>query len=190
MLTPEEGRMAVVLARHAIEKAVKGERMTLKTLLKTLPPVFQERRGVFVTIKRRGHLRGCIGFPYPTAPLGEALVEAAVSAALEDPRFMPLSPWELSDIEVEVTVLTEPRLLNCRPEERPDYVEVGRHGLIVSGLGRGGLLLPQVPVEHGWTSREFLDQTCIKAGLPAGCWRRNDVTVQVFEGQIFDEKMV
>lgn len=186
MLTPEEGRTAVDLARSSIEKAVNGGRMALQNL----PPVFQEKRGVFVTIKRQGHLRGCIGVPYPRMPLGEAIVEAAVSAALEDPRFMPVSPRELDDIDLEVTVLTEPRPLDCPPQERPNSVEVGKHGLIVSGLGRGGLLLPQVPVEYGWTSTEFLDQTCLKAGLPAGCWRRDDVTVQVFEGQIFDEKAV
>jgi uncharacterized protein (TIGR00296 family) len=186
MLTPEEGRMAVGLARSTIEKVVRGER----TVPQSLPAAFQERRGVFVTITRKGLLRGCIGLPYPIAPLGEAVVEAAVSAALEDPRFVPVSSRELPEIEVEVTVLTEPRPLDCPPEERPDCIDVGKHGLIISGLGRGGLLLPQVPAEYGWTSTEFLDQTCLKAGLLAECWRRDDVTVQVFEGQIFKEEAV
>ena len=186
MLTPEESRTAVRLARNAIEKAVGGERMVLPAL----PPIFGEKRGVFVTIKRGGNLRGCIGLPYPIKPLGEAIVEAAVSAALEDPRFPPVSRSELADLDLEVTVLTVPRPLECPPQERPACVEVGKHGLIVSGLGTGGLLLPQVPTEYGWTSREFLDQTCVKAGLRPGCWRRNDVAVQTFEGQIFDEKAV
>ena len=186
MLTPEEGRTAVRLARSTIERAVDGERM----MLPALPQVFLEKRGVFVTIKRQGALRGCIGLPYPIQPLGDAIVEAAVSAALKDPRFQPVSQQELADIDLEVTVLTEPRPLDCPPEERPGCVEVGKHGLIVSGLGTGGLLLPQVPAEYGWTSREFLDHTCIKAGLPAGCWRRGDVAVQTFEGQIFNEKAV
>ena len=186
MLTPEEGRTAVRLARSAIEKAVGGERM----MLPALPPVFGEKRGVFVTIKRRGNLRGCIGLPYPIKPLGDAILEAGVSAALEDPRFPPVSRSELADLDLEVTVLTLPRPLECPPQERPACVEVGKHGLIVSGLGTGGLLLPQVPTEYGWTSREFLDQTCIKAGLSPGCWRRGDVAVQTFEGQIFEEKAV
>ncbi|HOI57430.1 MAG: TIGR00296 family protein [Methanoculleus sp.] len=186
MLTPEESRTAVRLARNAIEKAVGGERMVLPAL----PPIFGEKRGVFVTIKRGGNLRGCIGLPYPIKPLGEAIVEAAVSAALEDPRFPPVSRSELADLDLEVTVLTVPRPLECPPQERPACVEVGKHGLIVSGLGTGGLLLPQVPTEYGWTSREFLDQTCVKAGLRPGCWRRNDVAVQTFEGQIFEEKAV
>jgi len=186
MLTPEEGRTAVHLARSAIENAVSGDR----TVLPDLPPVFWEKRGVFVTIKRQEQLRGCIGLPYPIKPLGDALIEAAVSAALEDPRFPPVSRPELADIDLEVTVLTEPRPLECPPEERPGCIEVGKHGLIVSGLGTGGLLLPQVPADYGWTSREFLDQTCVKAGLRPGCWRRGDVAVQTFEGQIFEEKAV
>ena len=186
MLTPEEGRTAVHLARNAIKAALNGEEIVLHDL----PAIFGERRGVFVTLKQQGHLRGCIGLPYPTRPLGDAIVEAAVSAALEDPRFLPVSQRELGDIALEVTVLTEPRPLRCPPEQLPGCIEVGKHGLIVNGLGTGGLLLPQVPVEYGWTSREFLDQTCIKAGLPAGCWRRGDVAVQAFEGQIFEEKAV
>ena len=186
MLTPEEGRMAVLLARSVIERAVSGERVVLPAL----PSVFQEKRGVFVTIKRQGCLRGCIGLPYPIRPLGDALVEAATSAALEDPRFPPVSRSELADLDLEVTVLTQPRPLDCPPEERPNFVEVGRHGLIITGLGTGGLLLPQVATECGWNSREFLDQTCIKAGPQPGCWRRSDATVQIFEGQIFDEKAV
>ena len=82
MLTPKEGKTAVDLARNSIERAVRGAR---RISLQDLPAVFQEKRGVFVTITRQGQLRGCIGLPYPTAPLGEAIVEAAVSAALEDP---------------------------------------------------------------------------------------------------------
>lgn len=181
MLTPEEGRVAVDLARDAIERAVRGERIALYDL----PVIFQEKRGVFVTITQRKDLRGCIGLPYPTTPLGEAIIEAAVSAALEDPRFAPISLRELPDIEVEVTVLTEPQPLDCPSEKRPNCIEVGTHGLIVSGFGRSGLLLPQVPMELGWTSTEFLEQACNKARLPARCWMRDDVTVQTFEGQIF-----
>ncbi len=186
MLTPEEGKTAVRLARSAIEKTLGGERAALPDL----PAIFREKRGVFVTIKRQGHLRGCIGLPYPIKPLGEAIVEAAISAALEDPRFPPVSRSEVAGIDLEVTVLTQPRPLDCPPDERPGCVEVGRHGLIVSGLGTGGLLLPQVPAEYGWTSREFLDQTCVKAGLSPGCWKRSNVAVLTFEGQIFDEKAV
>jgi uncharacterized protein len=186
MLTPEEGMMAVRLARNAIERATRNERIEMPEL----PAAFDEKRGVFVTLKRQGALRGCIGLPYPIRPLGEAVVEAAVSAALKDPRFPPVSPREIDGLDIEVTVLTPPKLLECPPEQRPDCIVIGRHGLIVSGMGTGGLLLPQVPVEYNWSAGEFLDQTCVKAGLPPGCWRRGDVAVLTFEGQIFEEEAV
>ncbi len=186
MLTPEEGRMAVKLARRAIEAALDGEQLVLPAL----PPIFGKNRGVFVTLKQHGQLRGCIGLPFPIKPLGEALREAAVSAALQDPRFPPVSTYEVADLDIEVTILTPPKPLECPPEQRPAYVEVGRHGLIVYGMGRSGLLLPQVPLEYNWNSREFLDHTCEKAGLPPGCWRRSSVSVLTFEGQIFEEEAV
>ncbi len=186
MLTPEEGTLALQVARKAIEHAVNKERYTAPAL----PPIFGEKRGVFVTLKRQGSLRGCIGLPYPVRPLGEALVEAAVSAALQDPRFPPISGRELPDLDLEVTVLTLPEPLTCPPADRPEKVVIGKHGLIVSGMGTSGLLLPQVPVEYNWESREFLDHTCQKAGLSPGCWKRGDVNVLTFEGQIFEEQAV
>jgi len=184
MLTPEEGTIAVQLARRAVESAVRGERFAPGSL----PPVFSEKRGVFVTAKRRGQLRGCIGLPYPVRSLRDAILEAAVSAVTEDPRFMPVSGRELPEIDLEVTVMTLPEPLQGPPEERPQKVQVGTHGLIISGRGTSGLLLPQVPTEYGWSSLEFLDHTCMKAGLSAGCWKHEDVTVLTFEGQIFLEK--
>jgi hypothetical protein len=84
-------------------------------------------------------------------------------------------------------VLSVPELVTADPEARPAVVDVGKHGLIIQGHGRSGLLLPQVPVEWGWDSREFLDHTCLKAGLPAGCWKRKDVDLYAFEGQVFIE---
>ncbi len=184
MLTDEEGRIALQTARRAIEHAVNGGEYAPENL----PAIFDETRGVFVTIKKHGELRGCIGLPYPIKPLGEALVEAAVSAALQDPRFPPVSGREIPALDLEVTVLTLPEPLSCPPVARPEHVVVGKHGLIVSGLGTSGLLLPQVPVEYNWESREFLDYTCKKAGLMAGCWKRSDVNVLTFEGQIFEEE--
>ncbi len=184
MLTDEEGQVALQTARRAIKHAVNGE----EYVPESLPAIFGEKRGAFVTIKKRGDLRGCIGLPYPIRPLGEAIVEAAISAALQDPRFPPVSVRELPDLDLEVTVLTLPEPLSCPPADRPEHVVVGKHGLIVSGLGTSGLLLPQVPVEYNWESWEFLDYTCKKAGLTAGCWKRSDVNVLTFEGQIFEEE--
>ena len=183
-LTPGEGEAALALARQALEAGV-GDR---PFRLPALPPVFSERRGVFVTLTEKGELRGCIGLPYPVMPLGEAIREAAVSAALQDPRFPPVEPGELPQIRVEVTVLSVPEAMKGSPEKRESCVRVGVHGLIVQGHGRSGLLLPQVATEYRWTACEFLDHTCVKAGLPPGTWRSPGTQVLTFEGQIFHEE--
>jgi len=183
ILTSSEGACAVQLARSALEEKIGGR----KTPPPPLTPVFAEKRGVFVTLKEQGELRGCIGFPYPHLPLGEAIREAAVSAALQDPRFPPVRASELPALSLEVTVLSVPQPLRADPGQRPGAVEVGRHELIVRGHGRSGLLLPQVPVEWKWGSTELLDHTCIKAGLPAGCWKEAAVEVYTFKGQVFCE---
>lgn len=184
LLTAEEGSAAVQLARGTIEHAI--EKKSKRKL--RLTPVFFEKRGVFVTLTKSGDLRGCIGFPYPVLPLEEAICEAAVSAALQDPRFPPVQGSEIPSITIEVTILTVPQALNCDPEQRPLQVEVGKHGLIVKGMGTSGLLLPQVATEYGWDSTTFLDHTCAKAGLPGRCWMNNRVEVLTFEGQIFNER--
>jgi uncharacterized protein (TIGR00296 family) len=184
VLSEEEGKLAVRIARGFIEIHLAGRQLPE---IPDLPPVFGENRGVFVTLKRGGDLRGCIGIPYPVMPLSEALEQAAISSATEDPRFMPVSEDELAGITIEVTVMTPPKSLLCTPAERPSCIEAGKHGLIVSGRGRNGLLLPQVATEYGWDARTFLDHTCRKAGLPAGCWERSEIEVKTFEGQIFHE---
>ena len=182
-LTEEEGAQALAFARQALEAAVRGERLAPPPL----PPVFQEKRGVFVTLTEGGELRGCIGLPYPVMALARAIPEAAASAALQDPRFPPVAPRELPGIRVEVTVLSVPEPLAGPPEARENCVRVGVHGLIAKGYGTSGLLLPQVATEYRWTACEFLDQTCVKAGLPPGSWRSPKVDVLTFEGQIFHE---
>ncbi len=182
-LTNEEGTRALAVARQALAMALKGETLTLDNP----PPIFWEKRGVFVTLKKEGELRGCIGIPYPVMPLGEALIEAAICSGLNDPRFPPVRPFEMDEIRLEVTILTPPEKLDVSPDQRPQAVQVGKHGLIVQGRSCSGLLLPQVPCECGWDSREFLDHTCIKAGLRPDCWKRDDVEIFFFEGQIFCE---
>jgi uncharacterized protein (TIGR00296 family) len=183
VLTREDGALAISLARSAVEHAVRGRRCVPPTL----PPIFEQKRGIFVTLKKQGLLRGCIGLPYPVMPLSEGIVEAGGSAALDDPRFPPVTPEELDSIELEVTVLTTPQPLLGSPAQRPEMVKVGIHGLLVKGYGMSGLLLPQVPVECSWSSREFLSHTCVKAGLPPEAWKTPDVQVYTFEGQIFCE---
>ncbi|WP_456370817.1 TIGR00296 family protein [Geoglobus sp.] len=183
LLTVEEGEKAVRLARRAIEaylseKRVIGER---------LDGVFAEKRGVFTTLTKHGELRGCIGFPYPIKRLDEAIIDSAISAATQDPRFLPVKLEEMDEIEVEVTVLTPPEKLSVPPEERARAIEVGRHGLMVVYGPYSGLLLPQVAFEYGMDEEEFLTHTCLKAGLPPDCWLMEGVEVYTFEGQIFRE---
>lgn len=184
LLTAYEGLMAVSLARGAIEH--KLAKLQVPSL--ALTPVFKEKRGVFVTLTKAKELRGCIGFPYPVMPLGEAIGHAAVAAAVEDPRFPPVGKDELASIRLEVTILTAPLPLEGTPDTRPDKIKVGRHGLIVRSGTKSGLLLPQVATEYGWNSMTFLDHTCMKAGLPARCWTSETVDLFTFEGQIFCEK--
>jgi len=183
VLSGEEGELALRIARGALEAHLAGKAYRLPPA----PRVFSEKRGVFVTLTEQGMLRGCIGLPLPVLPLGEALIDAAVSAGTGDPRFPPVSREEILQIRMEVTVLSVPELLACHPAERPERVEVGRHGLIMKGWGRSGLLLPQVATEYRWTPTEFLEYTCGKAGLPPGCWKSPHVEVLTFEGQIFSE---
>ncbi|MGB9176597.1 MAG: TIGR00296 family protein [Methanoregula sp.] len=183
LLTDDEGAMAVRSARAAIEHAV----VKRPQVSENLTHVFGEKRGVFVTLTKSGSLRGCIGFPYPVMPLGEAIGHAAGAAAREDPRFPPVTKDELAAISLEVTILTVPEPLEGEPIKRPQRVIVGKHGLIVRGMGTSGLLLPQVATEYGWDAKTFLDHTCMKAGLSERCWTSKNVEILTFEGQIFSE---
>ncbi len=183
LLTLEEGTIAVRLARKAIEMYLAEG----KVIQDRLTGVFEQKRGVFTTLTKHGELRGCIGFPYPIKRLDEAIIESAIAAATEDPRFPPVSLDEMDEIIVEVTVLTPPEKLNVKPTELPKHVEIGRHGLMVKRGFYSGLLLPQVAVEFGFDAEEFLSQTCMKAGLPPDCWLMEGTEVYRFEGQIFKE---
>jgi len=186
MLTKTEGEMAVRLARTAIKECLENGQ---KIQPENLPDVFKEKRGVFVTLnkkKERKELRGCIGRPYPILSLGEAIILSAINAAQEDPRFYPVKLDEVGDLFIEVTILTVPKRINAKPREIPKNIVIGRDGLIVSTKLSSGLLLPQVAVEHGFDSTEFLCQTCIKAGLMPDAWLEG-AEVYSFEGQIFEE---
>ncbi len=188
MTTDAEGELAVRLARGAVDAAVRGTGATSPSA--DLPARFREPTGVFVTLKRypSGALRGCIGLPLPTHPLGKALREAAVAAATEDPRFPAVLPEEVPKLTVEVSVLTPPEVVPApTPQAIPQFVEVGRDGLVVAGYRTSGLLLPQVATELGWSAEEFLDGTCEKAGLPAGAWKDPRVRVSRFRAEVFRE---
>jgi len=186
MLSKSEGEIAVRLARNAILECLDNNK---KIKPDNLPPVFREKRGVFVTLNKISEskeLRGCIGRPYPVMPLGEAIIASAVNAALEDPRFAPVEKEELNNIVIEVTVLNVPEPIKAKPRDIPEKIVIGRDGLIVATGRSQGLLLPQVAVEHGFDAVEFLCQTCMKAGLMPDAWLTG-AKVYSFEGQIFEE---
>jgi len=190
-LSLEEGKFLVELARKAVEEYLKSRKRISapeNTSEKLLQPC-----GVFVTINtiRDGEkeLRGCIGYPYPTTPLVQAVIESAISSATQDPRFYPLSLSELDNVVFEVSVLTPPQLIEVKkPSEYLPKIMVGKDGLIVERGMFKGLLLPQVPVEWEWDEEEFLCQCCIKAGLPPDCWLLKDAKIYKFQAIIFEEE--
>ena len=188
LLTEEEGEEGLKLARQAIEKYL-SENRRLKAEEAHVPARFEEDRGVFVTLNKHGDLRGCIGYPYPVFKLKDAIIDAAISAAVSDPRFPPVTKEEFEDIVIELTILTTPQVLKAaKPKDLPKQIEIGRHGLIVKKGMYQGLLLPQVATEYEWSAEEFLCQTCWKAGLPQDAWLDKDTEVSTFEGQIFKEE--
>jgi uncharacterized protein len=188
MLTETEGRNAVKLARKTIEAFLSEERFPDPEELDfELSQVFGEKRGVFVTLTENGLLRGCIGHPFSDSTLEEAIMDSAISAAVNDPRFPSVEEDELKEIIVEVTILTPPEKINAPPKELPKLIEIGRHGLIVKQGYCQGLLLPQVAPENNMDSIDFLSNTCLKAGLAPDAWLKG-AEVSCFEGQIFKEK--
>ncbi len=186
LLSYTEGQAAVTLARDAIETFLRVGEMLDGSETK-LPEIFDEVRGVFVTLTKKGELRGCIGHPYADTPLKYAITDSALSAALKDPRFLPVRISELDIIAVEVTILTRPELIDVPPKELSSSIRIGKHGLIVKSGYRQGLLLPQVAQENDFDEIEFLNHTCLKAGLPQDAWVTG-AEVYCFEGQIFSEK--
>ncbi len=190
-LSLEEGKFLIQLARSAVnEKLEKGK--TIRPPKETPKKLF-EQCGVFVTINSlrndEKELRGCIGYPYPTSPLVEAVIDSAINAATQDPRFYPLTLKELSKVVFEVSVLTPPAPVEVKnPKEYLSKIKVGEDGLIVERGYCRGLLLPQVPIEWGWCEEEFLCQCCIKAGLPPDSWLTKDAKIYKFKAIIFEEE--
>jgi len=190
-LSLEEGEFLVKLARKAVEEYLKN-RSRIKVPREISEKLLREC-GVFVTInsvkKGKKELRGCIGFPYPTTPLAEAVIDAAISSATQDPRFYPVSLNELDSLVFEVSVLTPPQKVNVeKPSEYPSKIKVGEDGLIVERGVFKGLLLPQVPIEWKWDEEEFLCQCCVKAGLPPDCWLMENTKIYKFQAIIFEEE--
>ncbi|MBP8645455.1 MAG: AmmeMemoRadiSam system protein B [Syntrophobacteraceae bacterium] len=176
-LTLEDKAQLRKIAREMIEAHCRGKKAPE---IRSASPRLEEPCGAFVTLKKHGELRGCIGRIISDRPLAETVAEMAVAAAARDPRFPPLTADELKDIEIEVSVLTPLRKITD-----PQEIQVGTHGIYIQRNGSAGLLLPQVAVEHGWDRQVFLEQTCNKAGLPRDAWKDPKTEIYVFAAEVF-----
>ena len=178
-LTPPEKDRLLTIARQAITGY----------LTNGAPPIFTEsgrlaeEGAAFVTLTENGQLRGCIGHTQAILPLYQTVAECAVSAAVSDPRFAPVTRDEIDHLDIEISVLTPMQLVNSL-----DEIEVGRDGLMMSSGRYRGLLLPQVATDYGWNRTEFLENTCRKAGLPADAYESSDVKIFRFQALVFGEK--
>ena len=186
-LSDSDGVFLVKTARTAVTEFLSnGKRIKLES---EDEKKFSFNSGVFVTLNNADGLRGCIGFPMPDKKLSHGIIDAAIAAATEDPRFSPVKINELNDIMFEVTVLTPPvEITVTDPMEYLEKIKVGRDGLIIRNSFSSGLLLPQVPVEYGWNVEEFLQHTCEKAGLEKDTWKNEKVKIEKFEGIVYKEK--
>jgi AmmeMemoRadiSam system protein A len=182
----EERTVLLCLAHDSISAGLQRREISFD------PPSahLAEPRGVFTSLYlrkdfpgeglRREVLRGCVGYVLPTCSVYRAVAETARAAAFEDNRFSPVTQEEAPHLEVELSILSPMQPI------QPEEIEIGRHGLLISGQGRRGLLLPQVPVEHDWDRTTFLEQTCRKASLPLDAWRRG-ATIEGFTADVFGD---
>jgi uncharacterized protein (TIGR00296 family) len=187
-LTKTQGDFLLKLARDTLTTNLSGAKHKKPT---TYDKILDEERGVFVTLNtKEGHLRGCIGYPEPTKPLIDAVMDCAVHSAIKDPRFPPVKPAEFPDLKFEITVLTQPKLMEVKHSAQYTHeITIGKDGLIVEQGGERGLLLPQVAWDWEWNEKQFLEHTCEKAGFPKDAYKDLEKTkIYKFQGQIFKEQ--
>lgn len=188
MLSLEQGRKIVELARKSVENYFEKNKLCVE---KTNDKRLGEKRGVFVTIENfpDKSLRGCIGYPYQTLSLYEAVQRAAFCSAFEDSRFPPLTKEELNKIIFEVSILTKPKLIKVKdPKKYCEKIKIGNDGLILQNGPCSGLLLPQVPLQFNWDAEEFLENLCFKIGLTFDYICDKNTKIWKFQAQIFAEK--
>ncbi len=176
-LNNQQKRFLLYVAKESVVSSVKGIK---RDIPHTDDPVLLEPRGAFVTLKKHGELRGCIGYVIPIKPLYLAVWDVAREAALNDPRFTPVKEEELNELSYEISALSPLYLVNSIKE-----IKIKRDGLMIKKGMYSGLLLPQVPVEEGWNLTQFLSYTCLKAGLPPDCYKDPEVKIYRFEAEVF-----
>jgi len=176
-LTEADQQTLLRMAREAIVEYLHQHRLSE---VEKPAEALRQPCGAFVTLRKGKHLRGCIGYVEAVKPLYTTVRECAVAAALHDPRFHPVPHEEVPELNLEISVLSP------LEEIAPEKIEVGRHGLLISRGPQRGLLLPQVAVEWNWNREQFLEETCLKAGLPPDAWQYG-ATIQAFTAQVFEE---
>jgi len=176
-LNEEEKRLLHQIAKTVIENKVKGKAVPEFNVDSS---ILKENRGAFVTLTKKGQLRGCIGYIEGRGPLHKTIEKMAEAAAFQDPRFAPVKERELPELEVEISVLTPLKKVTDVNE-----IEVGKHGIFIVKGGWSGLLLPQVATEYGWDRQTFLEHTCQKAGLPSTAWKEKGTEIYIFSADIF-----
>jgi AmmeMemoRadiSam system protein B/AmmeMemoRadiSam system protein A len=176
-LSEEDKKTLHHIAKTVIENMTRGKPIPE---FKVEAPILKENRGAFVTINKRGQLRGCIGYIEGRGPVYKTIEEMAEAAAFRDPRFIPVTEKELPDLEIEISVLTPLKRITDIHE-----IEVGKHGIYIKRGWYSGLLLPQVATEYGWDRNTFLEHTCQKAGLPTNAWKDRNTEIFIFSADIF-----
>lgn len=181
MLTEEQKEKLLRIAKETLEIYIKT---TKKLDFKEDDPILNKEMGAFVTLHKDGQLRGCIGNIIGRGPLYLTVRDMAIESSTADPRFPPVTPLELNDIEIEISVLSE-----LEKTTNPDDIEMGTHGVLIRSGFRSGVYLPQVATETGWSKEEFMSSLCAhKAGLPADAWKRGEVDIYLFTAEVFGEK--
>jgi hypothetical protein len=181
MLNEKQQKILLGIARKTIEEYIRNRKVPD---FEVDDPILKEKRGVFVTLHRRGMLRGCIGYIMPLEELYKAVSKMAIESSTGDPRFPPVRPEELDEIEIEISVLTVPERVSSI-----DEIELGKHGVIVKKGYHQGVFLPQVATETGWTKEEFLNRLCYdKAHLPEDAWKDKETEIYIFSAQVFEEE--
>ena len=176
----KEEQQAIDLARWTLNSYVKGLSNVPQPEL--TDPYFNEKAGVFVTLKKNGSLRGCIGIIQPTDILARNIITSTRNSALNDHRFPPVRSEEVDELEIEISILSLPK------ESKLEDIEIGKHGLIVEGGGKSAVYLPQVAIEQNWTFEFWLDSLCDKATLPTRYWKKKEAKFKTFTAQIINEK--
>ncbi|MFC1553584.1 AmmeMemoRadiSam system protein A [candidate division KSB1 bacterium] len=179
-LSEDDKKTLLNIARDAVKVHLSGNGSRKKY---NLSDALKSKCGAFVTLKNKGELRGCIGMLQSEKELHGTVADMAVSAATNDTRFSSVEISELSDLDIEISVLSPFKII-----KNTDEIEVGKHGILIQKLPFQGLLLPQVATENKWDRNTFLEYTCMKAGLSTNAWKEKDTVIQIFSADVFGEK--